>query len=207
MIRLLPKEDVFFDFFERVANNVAEAADLLDKLLSDYTDVAEMAKRIHNIEHNGDHLTREAIEKLNRTFITPFDREEIYELICRMDDILDSIDEAVSRLVVYRIEKPTTDARGLAKVLVRCSVVLREIMPMLRNLKRPQEILNRCLEVHSQESEGDRIEQHALAALFDAGNDAIEVIKWKDIYQDLEGATDRCADAANVIESIVIRHS
>jgi len=207
VVRLLPQDEGFFDLFERAAANLVEGATLLDRLVADFNDVAQKAKQINNVEHAGDHLTREAIEKLNRTFLAPFDREEIHELVCRMDDVLDKIDEAVNRMVVYRVSRPSDDAKALARVLVTSATLIHEMMPLLRNLKQPQQLLNKCLEVQKQESEGDRIEQHALATLFDSQRDAIDIIKWKDIYGDLESATDSCQDVANVIESIVIRHS
>jgi uncharacterized protein len=205
-VGLLPRDDTFFDFFERAAANLDEGARLLDAFMNDYTDIENKRVQIHNVEHSGDTLTRDAIQQLNRSFITPFDREEIHELVCRIDDVLDCIDEAVSRMVLYRIEKPTDDAKLLAKVLLACTGEIKVILPMLRNLKQVPAIINRCTEVHKQETEGDRIEQHGLAALFDTHQDAIEVIKWKDIYADLELATDKCSDVANVVESIVIRH-
>lgn len=207
MVRLLPQDEGFFDLFERAADNLQEAGRLLDRFLTDFTDVANKAKQINNVEHAGDHLTREAIEKLNRTFLAPFDREEIHALVCRMDDVLDHLDEAVNRMVLYRIAAPTEDARALGKVLHASTTLIRELMPLLRNLKQPQVILNKCLQIQQQESEGDRIEQHGLAALFDNKHEATEIIKWKDIYGDLEKATDACSDVANVVESIVIRHS
>ena len=207
MVRLLPQDEGFFDLFERSADNLQEAARLLDAFLNDYTDLANKAKQINNVEHAGDHLTREAIEKLNRTFLAPFDRDEIHELVSRMDDVLDRMDEAVSRMVLYRIKKPSDDSKALGRVLVTSTTLIREIMPLLRNLKQPQLILTKCLQIQQAESEGDRIEQHALATLFEADTSAIDVIKWKDVYGDLEGATDSCQDVANVIESIVIRHS
>ncbi|MBL8841711.1 MAG: DUF47 domain-containing protein [Planctomycetes bacterium] len=207
MVRLLPQDEGFFDLFERAADNLQESGQLLDAFLTDFTDLANKAKQINNVEHAGDHLTREAIEKLNRTFLAPFDREEIHELVCRMDDVLDHIDEAASRLVLYRVDKPTEDARALGKVLRQSTALIRELMPQLRNLKKPQVILNTCLQIQQLESEGDRIEQHGLAALFDHKLDAVDIIKWKDIYGDLEKATDSCSDVANVVESIVIRHS
>ena len=207
MVRLLPQDEGFFDLFERAADNLQEGAKLVDAFLNDYTDLPNKAKQINNIEHAGDHLTREAIEKLNRTFLAPFDREEIHELVCRMDDVLDHMDEAVSRMVLYRVGKPTDDCKALGKVLVNATTLIRELMPLLRNLKQPQLIQNKCLQIQQAESEGDRIEQHALAVLFEEKADALEVIKWKDIYGDLESATDSCQDVANVVESIVIRHA
>jgi uncharacterized protein len=207
VVRLLPQDEGFFDLFERASDNLKEAGRLLDLFLTDFTDVANKAKQIKNVEHAGDHLTREAIEKLNRTFLAPFDREEIHELVCKMDDVLDHIDEAVNRMVLYRVTAPTDDAKALGKVLRAATDLIHDLMPLLRNLKQPQVILNKCLQIQQQESEGDRIEQHGLAALFDHKTDAIEIIKWKDIYGDLETATDACSDVANVVESIVIRHS
>ncbi len=206
MVRLLPQDEGFFDLFERSADNLQEAARLVDAFLNDYSDLANKAKQINNVEHAGDHLTREAIEKLNRTFLAPFDREEIHELVCRMDDVLDRMDEAVSRMVLYRITKPTEDCKALGRVLVAATTLIRELMPLLRNLKQPQLILNKCLQIQQAESEGDRIEQHALASLFESDTDAVDIIKWKDIIGDLELATDSCSDVANVVESIVIRH-
>jgi hypothetical protein len=207
MVRLLPQDEGFFDLFERSADNLREGARLVDLFLNDFTDVANKAKQINNVEHAGDHLTREAIEKLNRTFLAPFDREEIHELVCRMDDVLDRMDEAVARMVLYRVAKPTEDCKALGKVLVASTELIHELMPLLRNLKQPQLILNKCLQIQQQESEGDRIEQHALAGLFETTKDPIEIIKWKDIVGDFELATDSCSDVANVVESIVIRHS
>ncbi len=208
MFGLMPKDDAFFDFFERAASNLLECAKLVDDFMTNYTELEDRANQIHNLEHNGDHLTREAIEKLNRTFITPFDREEIHELVCRLDDVIDRMDEAVDRMVVYRIKAPTEDAKKLAKVLVKATTTICEMMPLMRTLARqPQVILNKCLEMHAHESEGDRIERHGLAALFNGGHDPVDIIKWKDVYTDLEEATDRCADVANVVESIVLQHS
>ena len=206
MVRLLPQDEGFFDIFERSSENLSEGARLLDAFLNDYTDRANKARQINNVEHAGDHLTREAIEKLNRTFLAPFDREEIHELVCRMDDVLDRMDEAVNRMVLYRIKKSTDDCRALGKVLVASTTLIHELMPLLRNLKQPQLILNKCLQIQQQESEGDRIEQHALAALFAGDHDPLYVMKWKNIIEELEASTDRCEDVANVIEGIVLKN-
>jgi predicted phosphate transport protein (TIGR00153 family) len=207
MFRLMPKDEGFFDLFEHIGATLAEGARLLDEFMTSYTDITDRASQIHNVEHSGDHLTREAIAKLNRTFITPFDRDSIHDLVGRLDDVLDRIDEAADRMVVYRIPQPTQDARAMARVLVKAAGVIQETLPLLRNMKEKQIILNRCLDLHALESEGDRIERHALATLFEGKLDATDIIKWKDIYADLEEATDRVADVANVIESIVIRHA
>ncbi|TAJ25255.1 MAG: DUF47 family protein, partial [Planctomycetota bacterium] len=151
MFALLPKDEAFFDLFDRMAATVDEGARLLAAMLDDFTEIEEKAKQIRNVEHSGDHLTREAIEKLNRTFIAPFEREEIHELVCRMDDVLDSIENAANRLALYRVERPTQDAIALARVLVSCTQLLQQGVPMLRTIKKPQALLNLCLDVHKEE--------------------------------------------------------
>ena len=206
MFGLLPKENVFFELFEQAAKNVHEGALALEALLEDFRDVAEKARKVKDIEHAGDKITHTTIEKLNKTFITPLEREDIHELICRLDDILDLIDTAVNRMVLYKIDKPTEDAKALAKVLVHATKIIMELVPQLRNLKRTDSLIQQCIAVHTQENEGDRIEQHALASLFENNHDALTIIKWKDIYEDLEEATDRCEDVANVIEGIVLKN-
>ena len=203
---LLPREEGFFDFFDRASANLHQGATLLDELTANFSDIENRARQITNVEHAGDHLTREAIEMLNRTFITPFDRDEIYTLVCRMDDVLDLIENVSNRLMLYRVPQPTEDAKRLVRILVTCTRILAETTPMLRSIKKPAQILANCLDVHTQESEADRVEQHGIATLFERNKEPIEVIKWKDIYEDLEQATDRCADVANAIESIVIRN-
>jgi hypothetical protein len=210
MFNLLPKEQVFFDLFEKSAANVHLGAQKLCELLEDFRDVPKRAQAIKDIEHEGDKLTHEMIERMNRTFITPIEREDIHELACRLDDILDLMDTAVARLTLYKLTETTEDSRALGRCLVKATSIIREAMPRLRKLSSRSDVetlLKCCVEVHTQENEGDRIEQRALAALFENGHDAFHVIKWKDVYQDLEAATDRCEDVANVIEAIVLKNA
>jgi predicted phosphate transport protein (TIGR00153 family) len=211
MFNLMPKETVFFDLFEKSAENVHEAAKKLVELLEKVDNLPARVREIKDLEHAGDRLTHEMIERINRTFITPLEREDIHELACRMDDILDLMDTAVNRMMLYKIGTPTEDAKALGRCLEKATGIIRTAMPCLRRMNRRQDVeilLRACVDVHSQENEGDRIEQHALAALFenDSG-DPIRVIKWKDIYQDLEAATDRCEDVANVIEALVLKNA
>jgi predicted phosphate transport protein (TIGR00153 family) len=207
MFSLIPKEMIFFDLFEEAAKNAHEGALALSDLLEDFRNVPEKVKKIKDIEHAGDKITHTTIEKLNQTFITPLDREDIHELICRLDDIIDLIDSAVARMHLYKIDKPTEDAKALAKVLVTATQIIIELLPKMRNLKLSSSLLQDCIAIHTQENEGDRIEQHALASLFENGQDPIYIIKWKDIYEELESATDRCEDVANVIEGIVLKNA
>ena len=207
MFSLIPKEMVFFDLFEEAAKNAHEGAIALQDLLNDFRDVPAKVKRIKDIEHAGDKITHTTIEKLNQTFITPIDREDIHELICRIDDILDLIDTAVARMHLYKIKEPTDDAKALARVLVDATKIITDLLPKMRSMKLSSSLLQHCIEIHTKENEGDRIEQHALAALFENGHDPIFIIKWKDIYEELEAATDRCEDVANVIEGIVLKNA
>jgi predicted phosphate transport protein (TIGR00153 family) len=206
MFRLVPTETVFFDLFERAAQNARAGAEALLELLEKWDDLEGRAKRIKDIEHAGDELTHEVIERLNRTFITPLDREDIHEIAVRLDDIVDLIDTAVNRLILFRIPKPIEPALGLARCLVHATRIINEMMPAMRNMKNADRVRQMCRDVHTQENEGDRIEHLALAALFDAGNDAFYVIKWKNIIEELEAATDRCEDVANAIEGIVLKN-
>jgi len=210
MFGLLPKEQIFFDLFEKSAENVHKGALRLLDLVEGFTEVPRKAQEIKDIEHEGDRLTHDMIERMNKTFITPIDREDIHELACRLDDILDLMDTSVARMALYKLKEMTADAVALARVLVKATAIIREAMPCLRKLGNKASVtalLKSCVDIHTAENEGDRIEQHALASLFENGQDPIMVIKWKDIYQDLEAATDRCEDVANVMEAIVLKNA
>jgi len=207
MFGIIPKEEKFFDLFESATKNVHAGAMQLLEFVQRYDDIEERAKRLHDIEHAGDQFTNETVQKLNTTFITPLDREDIHDLIGRIDDILDLMDEAVNRMVLYKIKQPTEDALKLAQCIRHATALLVEAMPLLRDMKNAPKLLELCTMIHTQENEADRIEQHALASLFENHHDARDIIKWKDIYQDLESATDRCEDAANVIQGIVLKNA
>ena len=207
MAWFMPREENFFELFERAATNADLAAAQLLELLEKFDDVKGRSKRIKDIEHIGDQITHEAIERLNRTFITPMDREDIHELICRVDDIVDLVDTAAHRIVLYKIEKPTEASVELARCLKHATGVIVEVMPLLRDMKNSRAISEKCIAIQTQENEADRVMHHAIAALFEARPDPIEVIKWKDIYEEIESATDRCEDVANVLDSIVLKNA
>jgi predicted phosphate transport protein (TIGR00153 family) len=206
MFRLIPTETVFFDLFERAADNARKGAEALLEFLEKWDDLPERAKRIKDIEHAGDELTHEVIERLNRTFITPLDREDIHEIAVRLDDIIDLIDTAVNRLILYRLEAPIEPAKGLARCLVHATRIICEMMPAMRNMKNADRVRQMCRDVHTQENDADRIEHMALAGLFEGATDPFYVIKWKNIIEELEEATDRCEDVANAIEGIVLKN-
>jgi hypothetical protein len=207
---LIPKDQSFFDLFERSALNVHKGAQKLVELMGRFKDLPAMAQEIRDIEHEGDKLTHEVIERVNRSFITPLDREDIHILVGRLDDVIDLINSAVNRMALYKLAEATEDARALAVCLEKAASMLKEAMPRLRKLSHKKEVeilLKCCVDINTFENEGDRIHQHGLASLFENGHDPIFVIKWKDVYQDLETSIDRCEDVANVIEAIVLKNA
>jgi predicted phosphate transport protein (TIGR00153 family) len=203
----MPREENFFELFEAAAQNAHKASGELLDLLEKFDDVRGRSKRIKDLEHAGDKFTHDAIDRLNRTFITPMDREDIHELVVRIDDIVDLIDTASHRMVLYKIEKPTEHAIELARCLKHATGLIVEVMPLLRDMKNSRAIAEKCIAIQTQENEADRVMHHAIAALFEARPDPIEIIKWKDIYEEIESATDRCEDVANVLDSIVLKNA
>jgi len=204
---LLPRENVFFSLFNKSAANAHEAAKLLADLLEDYADVPAKAQRLKDLEHVGDEIAHQIFDRLAKTFIAPIDREDIHEIASRMDDIVDLADTAANRMLLYKVDRPTDDAKQLGRVLVKATALLAEAFAHLSDLKRSDEILRLCIEVHTQENEGDRINHHALAALFEDGTSPVDIIKWKDIYFIIETATDVCEDVANVIHTVVAKNA
>jgi hypothetical protein len=202
-----PKHEKFFDLFDQSVENLREGARLLKALLEDYTDVEAKIKRIEDVEHKGDTLTHETIEHLNRIFVTPIDREDIHAIAEQVDDVLDRIDGAAYRLYLYEIPEPSESSRALADVLVRSVDEVALAVKALRNLRKPREIIDRCVRINTFENEADHILHKALAALFRDYKDPIMVIKWKEIYERLEDATDKCEDVANVLEGIVLKNA
>ena len=207
MFSLLPKDDVFFDLFEKAALNSHQCALALVELFEKFDNLEARARRVKEFEHIGDELTHEVIDRLNSSFITPLDREDIHEFVCRLDDIVDRIDTAVDRVCVFKFERPMEEARQLARCLERSTALIGEMIPLLRNMRSPEEVRVRVREVHRLESEADGIERQALMRLFENNPDPIHVIKWKNIIEVLESATDKCEDVSNVIEGIVLKNA
>ncbi|MBI4656071.1 MAG: DUF47 domain-containing protein [Elusimicrobia bacterium] len=202
------KDKAYFDMFEKAAVNTAKTAEHLHVYYAKFPDSSEEVARIKDLEHAGDMLTHETIEMLNRSFVTPIDREDIYLLITKMDDILDLMDGAANRTELYKIDKITPEALELAEILKKAANILHHTIISMRNLKDYQEIIKHCIEIHTIENEGDQLFRKAMVNLFEQEkNDPIKVIKWKEIYEDLETATDKCEDVANIIESIAMKYS
>ena len=203
MFNLIPKEVRFFDEFERQSANIKRAADLLRDLIYEFSDARAKAYAIKNVEHEGDVITHQIVKRLNTTFITPLDREDIYALATRLDDVLDYIEAAAERLVVYRIKVPTSASRALADVIVRIASATDAAIKCLRTLDPEYHV--HIMEVNRLENEADALLRDSLVALFEENADPIEVIKWKEINETLEIVTDRCEDVANEIEGIILK--
>ncbi|HOX07428.1 MAG TPA: DUF47 family protein [Planctomycetota bacterium] len=207
MFSLMPREKVFFELFNKSAANAHATAKALQALLEDFTDVDTKVQRIKDLEHAGDEIAHEIFDRLAKTFITPLDREDIHAITSELDNITDMADSAASRLMLYKVGVPTDDARALGRVLVRATGSLVEAFKLLDNLKNSEAILKHCIDVHTQENEGDRINHHALAALFENNTPPADIIKWKDIYHIMETATDVCEDVANVVHTVVVKNA
>jgi uncharacterized protein len=204
---LFPKDTNFYDLFERGAGKVYEGADLLAELVKDFTNVPLKAKRIKDVEHEADLITHETIEKLNKTFVTPLDREDIHGLICSLDNILDHVEAAADKFSLYRIPEVQPDTALLADILVHSVKEVQTTISKLRNLKDADLILKHCIEINRLENEGDFVYRSAIAKLFERGGDPLNVIKWKEVYESIENAIDSCEDVANVIEGITLKNS
>jgi uncharacterized protein Yka (UPF0111/DUF47 family) len=203
---LIPKDKVFFDLFEKQAGIVREAAQKLLILTEDFTSVKEKRQGIEQLEHQGDQVTHDIYEQLNRTFITPLDPEEISRLAGTLDDILDYIDGATEKMFHYGIETTDVHMVELAKLIHMQVIELEGAVKGIRSIKNPKYIEERCIEVNRLENLADDVLAHAVTDLFRTQH-AITIIKLKDIYEHLETATDYCEDAANVLSDIAIRHS
>lgn len=205
--RFLPKETSFFDFFEQHAALTVEGTKEFLSLVTTGANIETKAKRVSDIEHETDVITHRCVEALHKTFITPIDRDNIHRLITRMDDVMDFVEAAAERIALYELSVMTQDVRDLADVLVRAAQQVELATKGLRNLKDPQSILKQCIDINRLENESDQILRRAVARLFKEEKDPIMVIKWKEVYENLENAADRCEDVANIIEGVILEHS
>jgi uncharacterized protein len=198
-----PKEREFFGLFEEAGANIVRASDLLERVLVQWPDQGELGRDILVCEQEGDRITHDIIQRLNSTFVTPIDREDIHELASALDDIVDFIEEVADFLVLYRIEAPMDHAVELARILHQSTRAIAGAIPRLRTFK---DIHHYTVEVNRLENDGDRVVRQALASLFERGIDPMLVIRWKDIYERLEDAIDATESVANILEGIVIKN-
>ena len=210
-LRLIPREQNFFDLFEQQAANVRKGADLLRQRLEDYKglDAAyTTSKEMHELEHIGDDLVAECIDRLNKTFLTPFDREDIFALTRSLDEVIDLVDASAERLVILRIEHVTPMVVELTRIIARCAEEIEQAVFLLRKMRDSEPVLRACRRISQLENDADQVLQEALRQLF-MDNDAkpLEVIKLKELYENLEMATDKCQDVANIVHTVIAKYS
>jgi predicted phosphate transport protein (TIGR00153 family) len=204
MVRLIPKDTSFFQMFSAMSDNLIAGARTLVDLFADYKDVDKRIEEVRRLERAGDELTHAILTKLNQTFITPFDREDIHQLASKLDDVLDYINASGARLVMYRITDPPAAAGELAKIiLMQCQELQKAVSLMQKN----GDILGHCVEINRLENEADLVSQQAIARLFEYEKDPINLIKVKELLEFLESATDKAEDVANVLETVVLKNT
>ena len=204
LFRLIPREEAFFELFKKAAHNMIEGSRLLKVMMEDFRSPIEQAREIKGVEHIGDDITHDIARRLNKTFITPIDREDIHDLASALDDILDVTEAIADRFVLFKVQQPTEKAIKLADILYQASVAVGRGVDLL-GLPHPE--MKKCgVEVNSLENEADRVSRDAISALFEKETDPITVIKWKEIYENFEAGTDRCEDVANILERITLKH-
>ncbi len=202
--RLIPREERFYDDFIALAEQIRHGATLLEEMLAPERPVWDKAEEIKEVEHQCDFLTHEVIQRLHRTFVTPLDREDIFALARSLDDVMDAIDAAASIVELYQIETVRPDARVLTRIIKASA---DQIVTALKALEKKTGVAEPAVEINRLENEADRAHQAAVRRLFEEERDPIAIIKWKEILDFLEGATDRCEDVANVLEGVVVKHA
>ena len=202
--RLMPQEETFFVLFQKQAENIVSGASTFTRMLEHFSDVPEQVTKIKAIEHAGDEITHQIFRKLNQTFITPFDREDIHELGGTMDDVIDLIDAAAARFIQYRIDQVRAGTIELSKVLTLATM---ELSAAIHSIPAPDKALQRVIEINRLENESDRICRSLIARLFEEEKDPVQIIKWKEIFEVIETAVDKCEDVSNVIETIILKNS
>ena len=201
---LIGRDSTYFTLFEASATNLVRAADLLDQLMASWPERPQLAREVLLCEQEGDRITADIISRLNQTFVTPIEREDIVELATALDDVLDFAEEVADFMGLYKIEAPMEQGQRLAHILLQATRQISEAMPMLRNFG---DLNPHTSEVHRLENDGDRVVREAMASLFDTGIDPMVVIRWKDIFERLEEAIDAAETVADVLESVIIKNS
>ena len=203
-LNLIPRDEKFVELFVTDAENVLAAARLLQSFFQNYGERERLASQLIDLEHRGDEISHDIGHRLEKTFVTPFDREEIHALISRLDDVIDLIEEVADTCVLYGVTDPTPAANEQADIIVR---QCEQIVSAMRNLTDFKKLEPYWIEIHRLENDGDRITRRAIASLFSNGEEPMNVIKWKDVYSLLEETIDACEDVANVIERIFVKHA
>jgi len=202
--RFLPRDGDFFVLFRRQAENIVSGATVFAGMLEHYTAVPEQVQKVKAIEHQGDEITHQIFRKLNQTFITPFDREDMHELCGTMDDVIDLIDAAASRFVLYRVDRVRPGTIELAKVIAAATA---EISASIHSMENHDKALQHVIEINRLENESDRVCRTLIAQLFEEEKDPVQIIKWKEIFEVMETSVDKCEDVSNVIESVILKNA
>ena len=202
MFSLFPREEDFFVLFRKQAALVRQGCDQLHEMLESFDRLEERAKQLKDVEHEADVVTHEIFERLNRTFITPLEREDIHQLASNLDDVLDAVEAIASRVVLFQIRTPSPEAKRMSKILIECAT---QIERAVDNLKNMNNLMSFTVEINRLENEADSISRQVTADLFSGRHDLLDVMRWKEIYGRLEAAADKCEDVANAIESIVVK--
>ncbi|OGO43525.1 MAG: phosphate transport regulator [Chloroflexi bacterium RBG_16_58_8] len=206
-LSLMPREQKFFDLFEESAKNIADASKALKEMLETWQFIDSRVAEITEMEHRGDTITHQIISMLHRTFVTPFDREDIAQLAHTMDDVLDFVHAAADAMFIYKITGPTPRAKELADVILLGAVEMEKAVRGLRKRSEFKKMLEHCVEMNRLENVADRIYRAAIGELFADTSDMAMVIKWREIYEHMESATDRCEDVADVLEGVALKHA
>jgi predicted phosphate transport protein (TIGR00153 family) len=203
----IPRQEQFFDLFQESAQNMVRAARSLKDMVDSWEHVEGKVAEITELEHKGDTITHEIMSRLHRTFVTPFDREDIVQLAHSLDDVTDFIHAASDAMLLYKIDRPAERAKELADIIVQATEEIEKVLPQLRKRIVLSSVLKRCVEINRLENVADRVYRSAIAELFEDSSDMAHIIKWREIYAHMESATDRCEDVADVLEGVAIKHA
>jgi predicted phosphate transport protein (TIGR00153 family) len=206
-VPFIPREEKFFELFEDSAHNTVKAAKVLNELVDKWEHIEQRVEEIKELEHIGDTITHEIIARLHRTFVTPFDREDIALLAKSLDDVIDFIDNAACSMDIYKVDAPGSRAKELADIIIQATAEVEHAVLELRHRAKLKEIMERCVEINRLENMADVVFRAAMAELFEDTTDMARIIKWREIYEHMESATDRCEDVANVLEGVALKNA
>jgi predicted phosphate transport protein (TIGR00153 family) len=206
LLRLVPREEKFFDLFEELADKIEEGGVFFLDMVENYDYSKPKIARLKVLENEADVITRTTYEQMHKTFLTPIDREDIYDLVNKMDGILDMVEASAARMYLYNVKIPARDIIDQARILNKAIKKLNGIIHALRYMKNAKMIIEACVEIHTLENEGDVVMRMAMSRLFEFEKDPIELIKWKEIFERIEEAIDICEDVSNIVEGIVLKN-
>jgi uncharacterized protein len=206
-MRMIPKEEKFFDLFYELATKIEEGGELFLDMVEHYEYSEEKIAKLKDLEQEADVITHRTYEKMHKTFLTPIDREDIYALVNKMDSILDMIEASAARMSLYRVKVPAKEIIDQSKILNKAIKKVKYIVHAMKNMKNAKMILDACVEINTLENEGDIVMRMTMTRLFEQEKDPIELIKWKEIFERIEEAIDVCEDVANIVEGIVLKHA